>query len=231
MGCAGCEEDAASINAEQSNIISRLLSFRSWRALGILHHMTYQKVAKLDAELRQFYEESIKVTLEESIAIGTGKQGSAEWIAARKRCLNSSKARAQYTYYINPNADWDHHYQELYHPKFKGNKFTQDGLESEEPARDLYEDTHGCRVCESSLLIRPELPWMGTSLDGTVIDDVGNFLRNIEIKTFKEGLRLKVCLGKLLFSLLNRCILVIFHIVAFLLPQSTPFQSCIPCLP
>ncbi|GBP27749.1 hypothetical protein EVAR_82798_1 [Eumeta japonica] len=43
---------------------------------------------------------------------------------------------------------------------------------------------------KSGLLVRPELPWLSASLDGTAMDKDGNFLRNIEIKTLKEGIRL-----------------------------------------
>lgn len=45
-------------------------------------------------------------------------------------------------------------------------------------------------ILESGLLVRPELPWLSASLDGTAMDVEGNFLRNIEIKTLKEGTRL-----------------------------------------
>ncbi|CAG4958743.1 unnamed protein product [Colias eurytheme] len=81
-------------------------------------------------------------------------------------------------------------YQEVFHSNFLGKEDTIRGLRCEAVARDLYAEHYSCMILESGLLVRPELPWLSASLDGTAMDKDGNFLRNIEIKTLKEGARL-----------------------------------------
>ncbi|KAK3911139.1 Serrate RNA effector molecule-like protein [Frankliniella fusca] len=190
LGSSEIEEETACTVADQCEIARRLLTFRSWKALGLLKQWTTNKVLSLSPELREFYESKIVVSLQECVALGTCCQGTAEWKAARKKIMTSSKARAQYTYYVNRSADWEKRYQEVYHSTFRGNAFTQDGLDCEALARAEYEVKYQCSVFESGIIVRPELPWLGASVDGTVISEHGNVLKNIEIKTFKEGQRL-----------------------------------------
>jgi len=189
MGTASIEEDMTA-KISQSDNVYRLLTFRSWKAMGLVHQWTQTKVSALIPELREFYENNVVVSLPESVALGSGSQGTAEWKAARRKIVTSSKARAQYTYYLNKTADWNKRYQELYHSSFHGNSYTQEGLESEALARVSYEDVNHCTVFETAVIIRPEVPWLGASLDGTVLNAHGDFVKNIEIKTFKEGQRL-----------------------------------------
>ena len=190
MGSSDDEENTTCRAADQSGILFRLLSFRSWKALGVVHQWTKNKVLSLSKELREFYETNVALSLAECVTLGMGSQGTIEWKTARKKLLTSSKARAQYTYYANRSADWEKRYQELYHSSFRGNEHTAEGLECEPLAREVYEDVHQCSIFESAVLVRPEVPWLGASLDGTVVNAQGNFLKNIEIKTFKEGQRL-----------------------------------------
>ncbi|XP_011859673.1 PREDICTED: high mobility group nucleosome-binding domain-containing protein 5-like [Vollenhovia emeryi] len=46
------------------------------------------------------------------------------------------------------------------------------------------------KIVHSGLLIRPELSWLGASLDGIAVNENGTFLRTVKIKTPKEGVRL-----------------------------------------
>lgn len=184
------ELDTATKVAQNLEFFHRLLTFRSWKVLGYLQILSHQKLQLLDPELIRFYENHIEVTLQQSIEIANSNQGNSQWFSERKKRLTASKARSQYSYYANPNANWDKRYKELYHSTFTGNEDTLRGLRCEDPAREIYEDMFKCQVVQSGLLVRPELPWLAASLDGIVVDNNGRFLRNIEIKTVKEGLRL-----------------------------------------
>lgn len=144
----------------------------------------------MDPELVTFYENHVKVTLQQSIAIASSNEGNSQWFSEHKKRLTASKARSQYSYYANPNANWDKRYKELYHSTFTGNEDTLWGLRCEDLAREAYEDIFNCKVLQSGLLVRSELPWLGASLDDIVVDNNKRFLRNIEIKILKEGLRI-----------------------------------------
>ena len=184
------EEQKESLQGEKENVIRRLLTFTTWSVLAAVREMTRVKILSLHPDLVQFYEENVCVVLQESVNIANCPQGSNEWKKYRSLRQTANKARAQYTYYVNSKADWGKRYQDVYHSTFRGNEYTADGLKGEIVARDLYEEKYKCKVFECGLLVRPELPWLGASLDGTVLDDNGNFIKNIEIKTFKEGKRL-----------------------------------------
>jgi len=159
--------------------------------MGRLHDLTVMKVQSLTSDLRKFYESEIQITIEQSIAIASVPQGTKECNSQRKKILTASSARSQHTFLANPKADWDKRYKELYHSSFSGNEDTMRGLRCEPLARDSYEEnTTGTRVFECGLFVRPELPWLGASLDGVVVGDEGNIVRSLEIKTLKEGTRL-----------------------------------------
>lgn len=121
----------------------------------------------------------------------SGNQGTSIWRRNRNLRITASKAQSQYTYYVNPQENWDSKYQEVYHSKFKGFDNTIRDLTNEKIAKERYENLCKCKVLESCFLVREELPWLGASLDGTTMNEK-KFLRNIEIKTVKEGERLSV---------------------------------------
>ncbi|KAE8740224.1 hypothetical protein FOCC_FOCC014276, partial [Frankliniella occidentalis] len=116
-GVACCAEDAASLKEEQKNTIKRLLTCRSWRALATVRQLTYEKLDCLSPELLQFYEDNVKVSLEQSIQIANTQQGTPAWHKDRSVSITACKARAQYTYYVNKKADWDARYKEVYKSK------------------------------------------------------------------------------------------------------------------
>ena len=186
-GVACCPQDAASRKEEQKNTIKRLLTFRPWRVVARVRQLTKQKLDSLSPELRQFYEDFVEVSLQQSVKIANTPQGTASWQKDRSVRISASTARSQYTYYVNKKANWNARYRETYHSTFKGNAYTAAGLRCDVLARDLYEEKYRCEVFETGLLVRPEIPWLGASVDGTVIDDTGHFLNTIEIKTIKEG--------------------------------------------
>ncbi|GBP23602.1 hypothetical protein EVAR_80219_1 [Eumeta japonica] len=160
--------------------------------MNVLRKLTEEKLKTCEVNEFEFYNRYVAVSLDQSTEIINAEQGTPSWHKARKVRLTASKARAQllFQYYSNKNADWDKRYQEVFHSNFLGNEDTIRGLRCEAFARDLYAEHYSCMILESGLLVRPELPWLSTSLDGTAMDKDGNFLRNIEIKTLKEGTRL-----------------------------------------
>ncbi|KAK3929159.1 Beta-ribofuranosylaminobenzene 5'-phosphate synthase [Frankliniella fusca] len=171
QGLVGDEEEER-IGEQGKVLLKNLLTFRSWHALAVVRKMSHQKLYSLDPDLVDFYENHVQINLDQSVAICAVEQGTPEWHRARKK------------------ANWDARYRELYHSTFQGNEHTDRGLTDEVSCREKYEEKNSCKVLESGLLVRPELPWLGASLDGTALDYKGQLVRNIEIKSFKEGTRL-----------------------------------------
>ncbi|KAL1488782.1 hypothetical protein ABEB36_014580 [Hypothenemus hampei] len=167
----------------------RLLTYRSWYSLGQIRNMTHKKLLTLEPKLLEFYNKYVAVTLDKSVVICAAKQGTPEWYLARQVRQTSSKPRSQYTYYVNKKANWDARYKEVFHSTWKGNKHTSRGLEDEISCRNKYKEINMCDILETGLLVRPEVPWLACSLDGTVLNESGEFIRNIEVKSFKEGSR------------------------------------------
>lgn len=192
QGLATCIEDEVCQQNEHTHLLKKLLTFRTWSALAQVRKMTLQKVAELPPDLRRFYDKHVAVDMEKSLAILSSEQHSLVWRRERKCRINASKAREQFTYYVNKKADWTARYKSLYHSSFSGNADTDRSLKDEPLCRDKYIDKNKCTVFESGLLVRPEVPWLGVSLDGTVLDERGNLVRTLEIKSFKEGTRLTV---------------------------------------
>lgn len=153
------EEDPIINISGNLEFFHRLLTFRSWRILGFLQTLSHQKLQLLDPELITFYQNYVKVTLQQSVEIASGSQGNNQWFSERKKRLTALRARSQYSYYVNPNANWDKRYKDLYHSTFTGNEDTLRGLRCEDLARETYENMFKCKLIKSGLLIRPELAW------------------------------------------------------------------------
>ncbi|KAK3920024.1 LOW QUALITY PROTEIN: Adenylosuccinate synthetase [Frankliniella fusca] len=165
---SGDTDDPVNPDSVQENYTSNnLMTFRSWRIMHELNEMT---------------EQNADVTFPESIKLAQAQQRTQIWYAARKNRLTASSARSQYTYYSNSNADWNKRYQTLYHSTSKGDTDTINGLKYEGAARERYEDLNSYQVLETGIIVHPLIPWLGSSLDGTVMDENGKFSRNIEIK-------------------------------------------------
>lgn len=180
-------EDPKSIDPHKTLLLNNLLTTKTSDAFEQIRLLTAEKIATLEAELLDYYQSHVATSFQESLTIISASQGTEFWERARKYKLTSSKSRAQYTYYSNVNADWDARYESVFHSNFSGNQDTIRGSADEGPCREAYEDRFNCTVLESGLLVRPELPWLAASLDGTVLDAEDNFVRNIEIKSFKAG--------------------------------------------
>ncbi|KAL1488561.1 hypothetical protein ABEB36_015024 [Hypothenemus hampei] len=189
-GCVNYVDAELCEKAENIILLEKLLIYGSWKVINVLKKLTEQKLQTCSLESFEFYKKHVDVSLEQSIELINAQQGSVCWHKARKVRQTASKARAQYTYYFNKNPDWDKRYQEVFHSTFTGNEDTVRGLRCEALVKDLYSEILGCTILESGLFVRPELPWLSASLDGTIIDKKGNFIRNIEIKAPKEGTRL-----------------------------------------
>lgn len=201
LGSADSPEDEAAKFGEDRNVLRRLLSFRSWRLMRNVMQWTDSELESLDPSLLQFYRDHVMLDIDKSVEIASVPQMTEEWKEKKRLRQSASKARAQYTYYINPKADWGKRFKEVFYSDFKGNASTQAGIDGEVLGRDKYASVNKCEVFQSGLLVRPEIPWLSCSLDGTVLNEKGEFLKNIEIKTLKEGQRLN---ARELFE--NQCI-------------------------
>lgn len=136
--------------------MKKLLTFRTWSALATVRMLTAEKLAQLPPHLVTFYV--VVISQEKSLEVLSAPQYSPSWRAARKFRLFASKAREQFTYFLNKKADWDGRYQSLYHGTFVGNTLTDRGLADEPLCRDQYNETNSLHVFEAGVLVRPEVP-------------------------------------------------------------------------
>lgn len=142
------------------------------------------RFGKLPKSQRSFFDENVRVTIEQAVAICTdpGGQKSEAWKAHRSVRITASKARSLITYISNKSPDWDQKVRKYLGNKFQGCAATTHGVRAEPYARACYAKNTGFEVREAGLLIHPGLPWLGCSLDGMVL---GN--RTVEFKCPVEG--------------------------------------------
>ncbi|MDA0664245.1 MAG: YqaJ viral recombinase family protein [Proteobacteria bacterium] len=105
------------------------------------------------------------------------RQGTAEWLDARRNLLTGSNFSAAMgvNRYKSRAALW-REYKNLV-PSFTGNAATRWGQENEPHVIAGYEKARGCSVVRTGLHIHSSLDWMGCSPDGLIDGDGG-----IEIK-------------------------------------------------
>lgn len=138
----------------------------------------------LPPEQLKFFNDQVRVTLDEAVKIATepGGQGSTSWLKARSTRITASKARELVTYYHNRSPDWDSKISGYYSDKFHGTPETAHGNRAEPWARKCYEQRTGHKVIESGLMVNPHVPWLGCSHDGIVAN-----LKTVEFKCPVSG--------------------------------------------
>ncbi|PZC72666.1 hypothetical protein B5X24_HaOG210759 [Helicoverpa armigera] len=115
-------ERVISRSVDKTKFPEKLLTFNSWRVMNVLRKLTAEKLKTCEVNEFEFYNRYVAVSLDQSTEIINAEQGTPSWHKARKLRLTASKARAQFTYYSNKNADWDKRYQEVFHSNFFGNE-------------------------------------------------------------------------------------------------------------
>lgn len=151
--------------------------------------MTDAKVKTLSPELLTYYNENVAVSTQQSVmlASNTVTQCEQEWETARKVRITGTKVYPLFTYSRNKKPEWIEKIKKLYESAFKGTPDTLHGLEHEPNARKAYSKKCDVRVIENGVLVHPDLPWLGSSVDGVAVDSQGSAQRVIEIKCIAAG--------------------------------------------
>lgn len=138
----------------------------------------------LPQEYRQFLGTKVLVTLDQAVNVATDPagQGSEYWLRARSVRITASRARELITYVNNRNPNWESKVAGYFSNEFQGTSATAHGIRAEPWARSCYEAKTGLTVLESGLLIHPNVPWLGCSLDGIVKNQ-----RTVEFKCPVKG--------------------------------------------
>ena len=95
----------------------------------------------------------------------------------RQKRITASLAYSYYTYSRNKNPNWEKKLQQNY---FFGNTNTQYGKDFEGVARDAFRKKMLCTITKVGLMVHPEAPWLGCSVDGLISN--GQQLEVLEIK-------------------------------------------------
>jgi len=89
------------------------------------------------------------------------KQGSEEWMNARKIRITASKIHGIFTYRKNKTPDWRKKFQNTILSSFKGNAATLHGLKWERVARVTLETKIKAKIELTGLIVNPKLSWLG----------------------------------------------------------------------
>ncbi|KAK3910138.1 Hemogen [Frankliniella fusca] len=154
-----------------------------------LKDMTERKVGSLSPDLLNFYKNNVEVSLQQSVMIAsnTATQCEAEWDAARSVRMTGTKVYKLFTYSRNSDPDWPKKLKALFNSSSGCTADMLHGLQFEPHARNAYVKKTAQKVIENGILIHPELPWLGTSVDGVVFDENENPIKIIEIKCLAAG--------------------------------------------
>lgn len=183
-------EDAAARTAEEETLVAHVIYFRTWRIIGELKKLADLLLSKCSDEIQDFYKTQVVVSVNESVAIALNSAGQDEnddWREARKLRITGYKCYSFKTYRHNAKANWDSRYQSVYHSTFMGCAATRHGKKYEGFARDAYRVGEKVTVFETGAVVRSELPWLGYSPDGIVLDKSGHPVKVIEIKCPVDG--------------------------------------------
>ena len=96
--------------------------------------------------------------------------------------MTASKAYQFIAYLNNKQANWEQKINKFLNENFKGNSNTNHGVRCEPKAREKYAEDTKCVIKPSGLLVHPQIPWLGYSPDGLVLNS-----HIIEIKCPVEG--------------------------------------------
>lgn len=147
------------------------------------------KFSNLSAAEKEYYLSEVNIDINTSISISssTEQQKGNTWLMHRKKRITCSVARPFITYINNKNPDWDRKIENHLSNKFQGSASTAHGIQSEWRGREAYSVHTGLKVYQSGLLVNPNIPWLGYSPDGIIIDQ-----KIIEIKCPVEGKKMSI---------------------------------------
>lgn len=134
-------------------------------------------IGPLENYLSVYYEVHVRVSERESIqiCIDTIEQNaSTMWKDERSLRITSSNAYSLYTYYScrsDKPKDWKRKIMNIVIPREFQTTATMHGIRSELPAINAYMRDFGKVVVRCGLVVHPNIPWLGGSPDGIVINE------------------------------------------------------------
>ncbi|KAE8743416.1 hypothetical protein FOCC_FOCC010988 [Frankliniella occidentalis] len=193
VNCEPVEDVEGILRENAKRITEKLLLRPRCESVQKLVDLANQELEKLSPELQQFYKENIEITPEKTVHLATSTVTQSEdgvWDAARSCRITGAKVYNAFTYTRNKNPDWEKRIKDMCNPSFDGNDATAFGLLHEPIARDCYAETKKVNVIENGIFILPDLPWLGFSADGIVVDDNFDPVKLLEIKCPPSGEKL-----------------------------------------
>ena len=166
---------------------------------------------ELNEKINQFLEKKINISSKEinQIEKETKEQSNSKiWKEERKKRLTSSNFG--YVVRRNPKIKVAPLVKNILHSEFKGNKFTQLGLEKEAVTITEYvsqkkEQNENVKVEKMGLIVSQESPFLAASPDGKVIEQNGNH-GLVEIKNVLYNKALSLTQAARLKSIKNFCL-------------------------
>ncbi|XP_062557109.1 uncharacterized protein LOC134221967 [Armigeres subalbatus] len=146
-------------------------------------------IGPLEINLSVFYEVHVRVSERESLQIcleTIGQNSSSMWKEERSRRITASHAYSLYTYYSTGQdklKDWRRKIMNIVIPKDYQTTAMMHGSYSELPAINAYMRDSGKVVVRCGLVVPPDIPWLGGSPDGIVINE----WKIIEVKCPESG--------------------------------------------
>lgn len=137
----------------------------------------------LTTKEREFYENEVCVSDDRAkqICESTLDQQCTLWQHERKKRITGSICRELYTFHETESRTWAAKIERIYQNRsFAGNKATAYGRENEPCALREYERLQNVTVNRLGLVVVPEVPWLGYSPDGVLIQ--GNKRILVEVK-------------------------------------------------
>ncbi|XP_034241197.1 uncharacterized protein LOC117645249 [Thrips palmi] len=194
LSAVTCSSDTLSSEADNrrqsaGKLTEALLDNTKFSCLKKLKALTDARVNALSPDLLEFYNKNVVVSTQQSVMLAsfTATQCEEMWDVARKVRVTGTRVYPLSTYTKNKKADWGKKLEKVFNSQFKGTPATMYGLENEPKARATYAKKCGVKVVENGILVHPDVPWLGTSVDGVVVDDEEKPQKVIEIKCLVAG--------------------------------------------
>ena len=190
LNCSGdFVTEAETRRQAAGKLTEMLLDNPKFLALKNLKELTDRKLNGLSPDLLQFYNKNVALSKQQSVMLASNTASQCEdlWECARKVRVTGTRVYNLYTYTNNTKPDWDAKIRKVFDSGFKGTPDTLYGLENEPKARMAYSEKCSGQVIENGILVHPDVPWLGTSVDGVVVDEFGKPGPIIEIKCIVAG--------------------------------------------
>ena len=189
VNCQQVNEEAEQVERVEvaTRVTEKLLAREHSNCLKKLILIAEARAKALPKFLADFYQ-TLKRSKEQCILIaaGTCMQTEELWVKERSCKVTGSIVYGLYTYTKNKAPNWDQKLEKVYH-SFHGNEHTVYGLQCEPIARQHYATSCKEKVVEIGLFVRPELPFLGYSADGIIVDKDDNPQWLLEIKSLEVG--------------------------------------------